>query len=34
MIEDLENLTNNGWEKSSDGVAIKKPSFFPISLQH
>ena len=24
MIEDLENLTKNGWEKSADGVAIKK----------
>ena len=29
MIEDLENLTNNGWEKSADGVAIKKTFIFP-----
>ena len=29
MIEDLENLTKNGWEKSADGVAIKKTFIFP-----
>ena len=29
MIEDLENLTNNGWEKSADGGAIKKTFIFP-----
>ena len=28
MIEDLENLTKNGWEKSADGVAIKKTFTF------
>ena len=28
MIEDLENLTKNGWEKSADGVAIKKTFIF------
>ena len=34
MIEGIENLTKNGWEKSTDDLAIKKPSFFPISLRH
>ena len=29
MIEDLENLTNKGWEKSTDGDAIKKTFIFP-----
>ena len=28
MIEDLENLTKNGWKKSADGVAIKKTFTF------
>ena len=28
MIEDLENLTKNGWEKSADGVVIKKTFTF------
>ncbi len=28
MIEDLENLAKNGWEKSADGVAIKKTFIF------
>ena len=28
MIEDLENLTKNGWEKSDDGLAIKKTFIF------
>ena len=28
MIKDLENLKKNGWEKSADGVAIKKTFIF------
>lgn len=28
MIEGLENLTKNGWEKSTDGLAIKKTYIF------
>jgi len=24
MVEGLESLTQNGWEKSDDGLAIKK----------
>ena len=33
MIEDLENLTENGWEKSADGVAIKKTFIFPNFIE-
>ena len=33
MIEDLENLTKNGWEKSADGVAIKKTFIFPDFIE-
>ena len=33
MIEDLENLTENGWEKSADGVAIKKTFIFPDFIE-
>ena len=33
MIEDLENLTKNGWEKSADGVAIKKTFIFPNFIE-
>ena len=28
MLENLEALTKNGWEKSSDGLAIKKSFVF------
>ena len=28
MIDNLENLIKNGWEKSSDGNAIKKTFIF------
>ena len=28
MIEGLENLTKNGWEKSTDDLAIKKTFVF------
>ena len=33
MIEDLENLATNGWEKSADGVAIKKTFIFPNFIE-
>jgi len=33
MIEDLENLTKNGWEKSADGVAIKKTFTFSSFIE-
>jgi len=33
MIEDLENLAKNGWEKSADGVAIKKTFIFPNFIE-
>ena len=33
MIEDLENLTKNGWAKSADGVAIKKTFIFPDFIE-
>ena len=33
MIEDLENLTKNGREKSADGVAIKKTFIFPDFIE-
>ena len=33
MIEDLENLTKNGWEKSADGVAIKKTFYVRESVR-
>ena len=33
MIEGLENLTKNGWEKSADGVAIKKTFIFPNFIE-
>ena len=33
MIEDLESLTENGWEKSADGVAIKKTFIFPNFIE-
>ena len=33
MIEDLENLSKNGWEKSADGVAIKKTFIFPDFIE-
>ena len=29
MVEGLESLTQNGWEKSNDGLAIKKTFTFP-----
>ncbi|MDG0986980.1 MAG: 4a-hydroxytetrahydrobiopterin dehydratase [Paracoccaceae bacterium] len=28
MVEGLESLTQNGWEKSDDGLAIKKTFIF------
>ena len=28
MIEDLESLSKNGWEQSTDGFAIKKTFIF------
>ena len=28
MVEGLESLTQNGWEKSNDGLAIKKTFTF------
>ena len=33
MIEGLENLTKNGWEKSNDGLAIKKTYIFPNFIE-
>ena len=33
MIEDLENLTKNGWEKSTDGLSIKKTYIFPNFIE-
>ena len=33
MIEDLENLAKNGWEKSADGVTIKKTFIFPNFIE-
>jgi len=33
MIEDLENLTKNGWEKSADGGAIKKTFTFSSFIE-
>ena len=33
MIEGLENLTKNGWEKSNDGFAIKKTYIFPNFIE-
>jgi 4a-hydroxytetrahydrobiopterin dehydratase len=29
MVEGLESLTQNGWEQSNDGLAIKKTFTFP-----
>ena len=28
MVEGLESLTQNGWEKANDGLAIKKTFMF------
>ena len=33
MIEGLENLTKNGWEKSANGLAIKKTYIFPNFIE-
>jgi len=33
VIEDLENLTKNGWEKSTDGLSIKKTYIFPNFIE-
>ncbi len=33
MIEGLENLTKNGWEKSTEGLAIKKTYSFPNLIE-
>ena len=33
MIEDLENLTKNGWEKRAHGEAIKKTFIFPDFIE-
>ena len=33
MIEGVENLTKNGWEKSTDGLAIKKTYIFPNFIE-
>ena len=29
MVEGLESLTQNGWEKNNDGLAIEKTFTFP-----
>tara|TARA_Y100001970_G_scaffold172978_1_gene211381 strand:- start:82 stop:363 length:282 start_codon:yes stop_codon:yes gene_type:complete len=33
MLENLEALTKNGWEKSNDGLAIKKSFVFPNFIE-
>ena len=33
MLENLEALTRNGWEKSNDGLAIKKSFVFPNFIE-
>ena len=33
MLENLEALTKNGWEKSNDGLAIKKTFVFPNFIE-
>ena len=33
MLENLDLLTKNGWEKSNDGLAIKKTFVFPNFIE-
>ena len=33
MVENLDMLTKNGWEKSNDGLAIKKSFVFPNFIE-
>ena len=33
MLENLDALTKNGWEKSDDGLAIKKTFVFPNFIE-
>ena len=33
MVENLDMLTKNGWEKSNDGLAIKKTFVFPNFIE-
>ena len=33
MLENLEALTKNGWEKSNNGLAIKKSFVFPNFIE-
>ena len=33
MLENLDALTKNGWEKSNDGLAIKKSFVFPNFIE-
>ena len=33
MLENLDVLTKNGWEKSNDGLAIKKSFVFPNFIE-
>ena len=33
MLENLDMLTKNGWEKSNDGLAIKKTFVFPNFIE-
>ena len=33
MLENLEELTKNGWDKSDDGLAIKKTFVFPNFIE-
>ena len=33
MVEKLDMLTKNGWQKSNDGLAIKKTFVFPNFIE-
>ena len=33
MVENLDMLTKNGWEKSNDGLALKKTFVFPNFIE-
>ncbi len=33
MVENLDMLTKNGWEKSNEGLAIKKTFVFPNFIE-